>query len=111
MDSSQLRKRGWPDYLAMAVIAAAVGWQLMVPPVIGIADNGDFPRIMSRFDIGYLTDKYKERYFAYFLDKYRIDKRDHWESKFVSSQTPLVAFAVQINRLITRVPWPEHLPI
>ena len=74
----------------------------MVPPVIGIADNGDFPRIMSRFDIGYLSDKYEERYFAYFLDKYRIDKRDHWESKFVSSQTPVVALAVQINRLISK---------
>ena len=102
MDSSQLLKRGWPDYLAIAVIAAVVAWQLMVPPVIGIADNGDFPRIMSRFDIGYLSDKYEERYFGYFLDKYRIDKRDHWESKFISSQTPLVALAVQINRLISK---------
>jgi hypothetical protein len=102
MDSSQLLKRGWPDYLAIAVIAAVVAWQLMVPPVIGIADNGDFPRVMSRFDIGYLSDKYEERYFAYFLDKYRIDKRDHWESKFISSQTPLVAAAMQINRLISK---------
>jgi hypothetical protein len=86
----------------MAAIAAAVAWQLLVPPLIGLADNGDFPRIMSRFDIGYLSDKYEERYFGYFLRQYRIDKKDHWDSDFVSSQTLLVALALPINKLLSK---------
>ena len=59
--------RGLPAYLVIAAIAAAVAWQLLTPRPIGLADNGDFPRIMGRFDIGYLSDKYEDRYFGYFL--------------------------------------------
>src|SRR5260370_8716508 len=56
---------------------------------------------MGRLDIGYLSDKYEDRYFGYFLRQYRVDERDHWDSKFVSSQTLLVALALPISKLIS----------
>lgn len=94
-------RRGW-ELLAVAAIAAAVSWQLLAPPSIGMADNGDFPRVMSRHNIGYITSKFEERYFNYFVSTYRIDPRDYWESYFPSSQTFLVEAALPLNRLISR---------
>src|ERR1022692_3241816 len=102
MDSSHLLRRKWPECLVVIAIAAAVGWQLFVPPLIGIADNGDFPRIMGRFDIGYLSAKYEDRYYYYFLSKYGIDKKNYWDSKFVSSQSLLDALAPPVNRLLAK---------
>jgi hypothetical protein len=102
MDSSQFLKRGWLEGLVVAAIAAALVWQLFLPPLIGLADQGDFSRIMGRFDIGHLSDKFYDRYFAYFESKYRIDKTEHWDPGFVSSQSLLVAIALRINSLFSK---------
>jgi hypothetical protein len=99
---SQPPKSGWRENLVLAAIGSALVWQLLLPPLIGLADNGDFPRIMGQFDIGYLSSKFEDRYFGYFQSKYRIDKRDHWDSGFVSSQTLLVALALPINGLLSK---------
>src|SRR5579872_5072231 len=81
----------WPLFLAIAAIAAAAAWQLLTPPPIGLADNGDFPRVMSRFNIGYLSEKYEDRYFLHFLSTYRIAAKDYWDSHFATSQVLIVA--------------------
>jgi hypothetical protein len=99
---SQLGKQAWQEYLVIAAIAAGAMWQLLFPPLIGLADQGDFPRIMGRFDFAPLSEKIEDRYFAYFQSKYRIDKRNHWDSGFVSSQTLLVAAALPLNRLFSK---------
>jgi hypothetical protein len=39
---------------AVVVVAAAIlGWQLLVPPVVGLANNGDFEKIMGVVGLRY----------------------------------------------------------
>ncbi len=74
----------------------------MAPPLVGLADNGDFARVMRRFDIDYLSEKYDDRYFDHFVSTYRIAAKDYWDSHFITSQLLIVALAMPVNRLFSR---------
>ena len=43
---SAFRERGprflaWPEAILLLIIAGICAWQLLVPPLVGLADNGD----------------------------------------------------------------------
>jgi hypothetical protein len=44
---SILAKHLW--MLMLAVVVICIGLQLFIPPFIGLANNGDFGRVISRF--------------------------------------------------------------
>jgi hypothetical protein len=44
-----LRKPAWPEALLLGVCAAVCSIQIFVPPYIGLANNGDFPKVYRRF--------------------------------------------------------------
>ena len=96
-DPKRLLSGPWGEVCVLCIIAAAAGCQLFLPPLIGLADNGDFARIAGRFDIGHTTGLYDERYFYFFRSKHEIDPKHHWDSNFFSSELLLAAIAVQVN--------------
>jgi len=85
----------------MAAAAAILIYQLFIPPITGLADQGDFIRTIRRFGYGpehgqdYLY-KYVERKFA--PDRAARDR--YWEE--ANSEYPFVAAALLLNKLISK---------
>ncbi len=77
---------------------AILFYQLIVPPVVGLADNGDFVKVIGRFDLHGLN------YHTYVnIDTvYRIRPEYHWVSDFRSLEIPLVQLAVWLNRVVSK---------
>jgi len=83
--------------VALLLAAAAVVFQCFVPPNVGLADNGDFPKIAGQFDVGNpLFSKDVSR----FADlKYVVDAKYHWDSQFYSSELLLFAAAFGLDSI------------
>jgi hypothetical protein len=85
-------------FLPSLVLAAILGYQLFVPPSIGLADNGDFAKIIGTFGLGASsTDEYR-----YVHLTYRFEPQHHWTSEFHSSETLLAALAVGLNHVFSK---------
>lgn len=82
--------------LAAAVILVCL---LMFKPIIGVADNGDFSRIMGQTGLAYISDAPEDRYFDYVTRQYRISGAEQAYSPYFSSEVHLVAFAKLLNNL------------
>jgi len=89
------RNRDIRLWLAWAAALAAVGlavWLLMTPPVVGLADNGDFSRLMRIAGFRYLDpqEAYADRYFAYAHQYFGY--KGNWGPAYVTTQiVPLAA--------------------
>jgi hypothetical protein len=84
-------------------VFAIVCWQLFIPPVLGLADNGDFARLLVYFDLTHPPSDRDNRYFGY-LDRYYV--RDAAQAiqysprGFVSSELAFIAGPVAVDRII-----------
>jgi len=80
--------------------AAVIIYVLMVRPIVGLADNGDFERIMSTVGLDYtnpfLTDE--DKYFGYFIREFKLTSLGL--GGYASSQIPLVLAAKALNMLL-----------
>ncbi|MCU1337439.1 MAG: hypothetical protein JWO19_3020 [Bryobacterales bacterium] len=86
-----------PEWLALMLAVAAVGFQCFLPPVVGLANNGDFPKIIGQFDVG---NPFGDKDVVRFADiKYVVDQKYHWESRFYSSELLLFATAFALNTI------------
>ncbi|MBZ5673516.1 MAG: glycosyltransferase family 39 protein [Acidobacteriia bacterium] len=80
------------------VFAAILGVQLFVPPTIGLANNGDFPKVMGLFDLGAPRgDEY-----GYVDWIYRFDPIYHWEAGFYSSETLVAAAPISLSHAFSK---------
>jgi len=84
--------------IALLLAVAAVVFQCFVPPNVGLADNGDFPKIAGQLDVGNpLFSKDVVR----FADlKYVVDAKYHWDSQFYSSELLLFAAAFGLDSIL-----------
>ncbi|MGI6668280.1 MAG: hypothetical protein ACOX4M_02215 [Acetivibrionales bacterium] len=89
------------EYAAVAVILAILFFTLFTRPVIGVADNGDFARIMKSAGLHYLSDDPAERYFGYVNRLYGIGFIIPFMGAYLSTEIPLVILAVLINKAVT----------
>ena len=71
----------------------------MIPPVVGWADNGDFPKVLARFD---LYPVVSEGVYEYAGTHYSFQPARHWESGFQSTEVALAWLAIQLNSLISK---------
>ena len=90
-----LRLTKW-EWLLVATVACAVGLQLFVRPLVGLADNGDFPKVAGRFALWADPPEPNDR-FIYFHSQYAFGKV--WESHIPSSERGLVYAATLAHRL------------
>lgn len=91
------RKLAW---IVVAAAAVILTWQLFIPPIVGLADQGDFARILGRF--GY-TAEHRSATIAFVAPKYISDpssRRPGWEQP--SSEYLFVACAILLNKIISR---------
>ncbi len=83
---------------ALLCVAAIVMFQLMSPPMLGIANNGDFERMMKWGGLEYVTQDHDEKYFNWINREFRI-ANSPWRpwSGFGSTEAILVKLSVIIG--------------
>lgn len=93
------------DTLRRIVLAAAAGiiaYQVLMPPIVGLADQGDFARMIGHFGYG-PQDKSPDLKFMYVVRKYAPDPKfryPDWEQ--FNSEYLFTGSAVALNRLISK---------
>jgi hypothetical protein len=99
-----LSKNTFVIAIAVCLAAGRIGATLFVPPVIGLADNGDFVRVMARVGLGYTSDRYEERYWGWALTEFPIFDTSPLRTAHITSEAPLAGLAVLATRLVSRRP-------
>jgi hypothetical protein len=84
----------------LALAGTILGWQLFVPPIIGLADQGDFARVLG--PLGYApVPKGPEHKYDYVTRTFAKDpsyRERRWEQ--ISSESILATGAVTLNRVL-----------
>ncbi len=92
-----LRSVEWWTLLAVCGIVIYV---TVIRPIVGIADNGDFLRIMSTVGLDYVNPSlsYEDKYFDYFIKDW--DLVTFGKGAYITTQTFVVFLATLLNRLL-----------
>src|SRR4051794_40625857 len=93
----RLLKNRWPEALQLAVAISVLALELWVPSYLGIANNGDFPKVTGRFALGPSSGDWSKN-FLYFVTDYRVDERYRWDGPVWSSEIPLTGIALALGR-------------
>lgn len=89
--------------LAFIIVLLICSITLFVKPIVGMADNGDFFRVISQSDMYYLQSNKENAFLQYFNKNYGIYKYNNENQKLlVSTQFILTKTAVFIDKLITK---------
>jgi hypothetical protein len=73
----------WPERLVLLGITALLVWQVLLPPLVGLADNGDFTRIAEPLGLTPVPEGFGERYFGHVNRWYTVgapQAPDWWSS-------------------------------
>ena len=82
---------------AAAASAAILAAQLLVKPIVGLANNGDFERVMSYAGLRYTSDRYEDKYFTHVVSKFAY--APVWDrSGYLTSETLLARCAREASR-------------
>ncbi len=90
--------------LAAAVVSVIImSWALLLPPIIGMADNGDFYRTANGQGI-YKLDRYEaDQYLSYFSHQYGVyEYFNEYESSIFTTQLPFIQAAKLLDSVVTR---------
>jgi hypothetical protein len=80
--------------------AAIVGYQVLCPPIVGLADQGDFRRVIGKFGYG---PEQPATYYGFVTLKYVRDPTARWPDwEQVSSEDLFVGTAVFANRVVSK---------
>ncbi|MDQ0060099.1 glycan biosynthesis hexose transferase WsfD [Paenibacillus harenae] len=94
-----MKKFGFTSEMAIIAAAIVILGSILMIRAVGVADSGDFARIMWAGGIGYADDEpYKERYFGFAHTDYEY-RQVLW-SGYVSTQIIIVMIAGFISRII-----------
>ncbi len=84
--------------VVVLLAGSILGYQLLLPPVVGLADNGDFVKVIGRFGLWARVHRTYE-----FIDTvYQFQPEKRWTSPFYSLEIPLVHPALWLNRIISK---------
>ncbi|HLM98286.1 MAG TPA: hypothetical protein VK335_03335 [Bryobacteraceae bacterium] len=83
--------------LVGAAAALVLFWQLVLPPPVGVADNGDFLKLTGRCSLGAPNREY------YIDTHYAFDSHYNWQgSGFYSSELLLFSLAMAANEVLSK---------
>lgn len=90
-----------PALLAASGVLIITILALFVPPYIGMADNGDYFRIIYGNGLYFNQPDYDSQYFGYFVREYGIFQHYNENPTAVfSSQSLFIQFAVWLNKIL-----------
>jgi hypothetical protein len=84
------------ELLLTAAFAACVAFQLFVPPSIGLANNGDFGKLIGRFAMGPASGDFSDEY-RYFTSHWIYDQKYYWLADERSSELLPINIALFIG--------------
>lgn len=89
----------WPDALLITVCAGLLLWMLFVPPLIGLANDGDFGRVLGNLSLA--ADSSQN--LRYFVSQYQhVPWR--WNSHLPMSGVWVARVAVAISHVVSKGP-------
>jgi hypothetical protein len=77
-----MKSRAW-ECLCLAAFLALTAWQLFLPPVTGLSDNNDFPKVLGPAQI---CQAPVENVNTYFVTSFTAGPKCDWQSGFTSSE-------------------------
>ena len=88
-------RSGYLDGVLLLLFGLALAIQLFVPPIVGLADNGDFSRVASPLGIFPPEELGDSAFFSWIVPQYRFDPHRIWLHGLCcySSQTALAIAA------------------
>lgn len=86
-------RNAWVRWLAVGAAAAVLACQLLAPPIVGVADNGDFSKLIGKYGLR------SPAYWEYIGVGYPHDASLHYDPGFSSSEQIFVRAAIGLNRL------------
>ena len=92
----ETKPRPKPDIVliaAVGVAASILSAQLFVPPIIGLANNGDFEKVMGYAGFNYGTETREEKYFAWIVPKFQLMQPGWYPSGYRTSEILLAGIA------------------
>ena len=84
--------------LFFAVVSLFVALQIFVPPFVGLANNGDYGRVISRFAFAPANGWGDE--FIFFVADYQFDPRNYWNAAVPTVEVLLFAPTAWASRLL-----------
>lgn len=94
-----LGRIGWS---ALAVAAAILAFQILAPPAVGLADNGDFAKITRKFGLYPPVDDLEVSAFRYIHLQYDFRPESRKDTGFHSSEELPIQAALWLNRVVAR---------
>ncbi len=88
--------------IVVGMAAAVLVAQLFVEPIVGLADNGDFVRVMAPAGLHYPTESYFERYWSWMLRSFPMGEPWIIRGHYPTSESLLVSAAVSASRAVGR---------
>ncbi|WP_211269518.1 hypothetical protein [Paenibacillus glacialis] len=89
-----------PALLAATCVLFITIMALFIPPYIGMADNGDYFRILYGNGLYFNTPDYDSQYFGYFIKHFGIFQYfNENSSDVISSQSLFIHFSVWMNKI------------
>lgn len=84
----------------LSAAAAIVGYQILCPPIVGLADQGDFRRVIGKFGYG---PEQPATYYGFVALKYVRDPNYRWPDwEQFSSEDLFVGTAVLANKVVSK---------
>ncbi len=84
--------------MAVVVAGAILSLQLLVPPVVGLADNGDFEKVMAPVGLAYPTASYGERHWSWALTRFSVVAPRPSNSGALYSEILVAGMAARLSR-------------
>jgi len=88
--------------VVLILLSSILTYQLLIPPVIGLADQGDYGRVFQRFGIDTDIADYSHRYFGHFIRTWKVDQKKAIRNGFLSPDVPLVGVSLALNTLLSK---------
>jgi hypothetical protein len=101
MKFNSLSKWTLLEVLFLLAFALNLTNQLLVEPLVGLANNADFYRIMDWTGLDYLTDNSDELYYAHMIREFAIGE-PAGEGEYVTSELVFVRIAIFLDKLFTQ---------
>jgi len=82
----------------LSLASVIVGYQLFIPPVVGLANNGDFGKVIGIFDLtGPLPDEN-----AWADTRWEFNPKKHYWAEYYTSEHVLLAAAIAVNTVFSK---------
>ena len=66
------------EVILLALLGAALAFQLLVPPIVRLADNGDFSRVAGPLGVFPPEELGDRAFFSWIIPEYRSDRSRIW---------------------------------